>query len=84
MKIVPERCRVRGGVVTEIVIWYRHDKGFRYIVCKPAFFETCEKYIEKLKEMGVVDFTKINAESDKEWLRKIMVECENANEIVYS
>ena len=80
----PERCRVKGGVVTEIVISYK-DKGFRYIVCDPAFFETCEKYIEKYREMGV-DFTKINIgnETEKEWYRKVITECENANEIVYS
>ena len=78
----PERCMIRGGVITEIVISYK-DKGFRYIVCKPAFFETCEKYIEKLK-LREIDFTKINVESEKEWFRKIVAECENANEIVYS
>jgi hypothetical protein len=80
----PERCHVKGGVVTEIVISYiKASKGFRYIVCKPAFSETCEKYIEKYREMGI-DFTKINTESDKEWLRKIMAECEEAREVVYS
>jgi hypothetical protein len=73
---------IKSGVVTEVVILYK-DKGFRYIVCKPEFFETCEKYIEKLKLRGI-DFTKINTETEKEWYRKILVECENADKIVYS
>jgi hypothetical protein len=78
----PERCRVKGGVVSEIVISYK-DKGFRYVICDPLFYETCERYIEMLKLKGV-DFTKLNNETEKEWLRKIMVECENAREVVYS
>jgi len=78
----PERCMIRGGVITEIVISYK-DKGFRYVICDPLFYESCEKYIEKLKGKGV-DFTKLNRGSEKEWLRKIIAECENANEIVYS
>jgi hypothetical protein len=83
----PEMCHVKGGVVTEItVIWYHKDKGFkgfRYVICDPLFYETCEKYIEKLKLKGV-DFIKLNNETEKEQLQKIMAECEEAREVVYS
>lgn len=79
----PERCYMKGGVVTVVVITYKNGKGSRYVICKPAFYDTCEKLIEKYNEKGI-EFTKLNSESEKEYIRKIEAECYTAKTIIYS
>ncbi len=80
----PERCHIKRGVVTEIIIYYENGVS-RYVVCNPLFFDTCQKHIEKLNEMGV-DYVKLNTgnDSDREWLNSIMAECDRAKVITYS
>jgi hypothetical protein len=79
----PEKCYIKGGAVTIIVLYYENRKGFRYIICKPAFYDTCEKLIEKYNEKGI-EFTKLNSESEKEYIREIETECYKAKTIIYS
>jgi hypothetical protein len=79
----PERCHIHGGTVMLLIIYYNDGKAFRYIVCKPAFFDTCEKLIEKYNKRGI-EFIKINSESEKEYLRRIEAECYRAKMITYS
>jgi len=79
----PEKCYIKGGAVTIIVLSYENGKGFRYIICKPAFYDTCEKLIEKYNEKGI-EFIKLNSESEKEYIRKIETECYKAKTIIYS
>jgi hypothetical protein len=79
----PRKCHIEGGAVTVIVIFYENGRIHRYIVCKPAFYDTCEKLIEKYNEKGM-EFTKLNSESEKEYLRKIEAECHRAKTVTYS
>ena len=79
----PEKCQIKGGVVNIIIISYENGKRFRYIVCKPAFFDTCERVIEKYNKKGI-EFIKLNSESEKEYLRKLEAECYRAKTIIYS
>ena len=64
----PERCVWKGGVVQEVVV-ITTNRLFRYVLCSPSFFESCEEYLEHLREAGI-DFIKVNT-ADKEYVDEI-------------
>jgi 23S rRNA A1618 N6-methylase RlmF len=71
---IADRCVWNGGVVQEIVLTYENKgKTFRYVICDPPFYETCERYIQYLRQNGI-DFVKVST-TEREYLDEIIRSC---------
>jgi hypothetical protein len=77
-----DRCVWNGGVVQEIVLIYEgKGKVFRYVICNPSFYETCERRIQYLRQNGI-DFVKVST-TENEYLDEIIRSCYAARQTIF-
>jgi hypothetical protein len=76
------RCMWKGGVVQEVVI-VDEEKGevFRYVLCSPSFWDSCERYIAYLREAGI-DFVKVST-TEKEYVDQIVSRCYATGHVIF-